>query len=168
MVMCSSAGQSWRAGHPLEQQASSGCEGSASDRDKPAAGGGRRAAGVSQLALCAAIELLTGTIHNGTGPVPSVTKNSLPPVNWRWVEEGDGYVGRLQPPGQPLMGVGLPSGLQCLVLYPYRITWAVTHCARGPQYPDSANCSNISVRPMPVGCGCVWCWPWLAAVSLLA
>ncbi len=27
-------------------------------------------------------------------------KNSLPPVNWRWVEEGDGYVGRLQPPGQ--------------------------------------------------------------------
>jgi hypothetical protein len=26
-------------------------------------------------------------------------KNSLPPVNWRWVEEGDGYVGRLQPPG---------------------------------------------------------------------
>jgi hypothetical protein len=45
--------------------------------------------------------------------------NSLPPVNWRWVEEGDGYVGRLQPPGQPL-GVGLPSGLQCLVPYPYR------------------------------------------------
>jgi hypothetical protein len=43
-------------------------------------------------------------------------KNSL---NWRWVEEGDGYVGRLQPPGQPL-GVGLPSGLQCLVPYPYR------------------------------------------------
>jgi hypothetical protein len=36
-------------------------------------------------------------------------KNSLPPVNWRWVEEGDGYVGRLQPPGQPL-GVGLPVG----------------------------------------------------------
>jgi hypothetical protein len=26
-------------------------------------------------------------------------KNSLPPVNWRWVEEGDGYVGRLQPHG---------------------------------------------------------------------
>jgi hypothetical protein len=46
-------------------------------------------------------------------------KNSLPPVNWRWVEEGDGYVGRLQPPGQPL-GVGLPSGLQCMVPYPYR------------------------------------------------
>ncbi len=46
-------------------------------------------------------------------------KNSLPPVNWRWVEEGDGYVGRLQPHGQPL-GVGLPSGLQCLVPYPYR------------------------------------------------
>jgi hypothetical protein len=49
-------------------------------------------------------------------------KNSLPPLavlNWRWVEEGDGYVGRLQPPGQPL-GVGLPSGLQCLVRpYPY-------------------------------------------------
>jgi hypothetical protein len=40
-------------------------------------------------------------------------------VNWRWVEEGDGYVGRLQPPGQPL-GVGPPSGLQCLVPYPYR------------------------------------------------
>ncbi len=42
-------------------------------------------------------------------------------MNWRWVEEGDGYVGRLQvqPPGQPL-GVGLPSGLQCLVPYPYR------------------------------------------------
>ncbi len=35
-------------------------------------------------------------------------------MNWRWVEEGDGYVGRLQPHGQPL-GVGLPSGLQCLV-----------------------------------------------------
>jgi hypothetical protein len=47
-------------------------------------------------------------------------KNSLPPVNWRWVGEGDGYVGRLQPHGQPL-GVGLPSGLQCLVTYPYRI-----------------------------------------------
>jgi hypothetical protein len=31
----------------------------------------------------------------------------------------DGYVGRLQPPGQPL-GVVLPSGLQCLVPYPYR------------------------------------------------
>jgi hypothetical protein len=48
--------------------------------------------------------------------------NSLPPVNtvnWRWVEEGDGCVGRLQPPGQPL-GVGLPNGLQCLVPYPYR------------------------------------------------
>ncbi len=40
-------------------------------------------------------------------------------MNWRWVEEGDGYVGRLQPHGQPL-GVGLPSGLQCLVPYPYR------------------------------------------------
>ncbi len=39
-------------------------------------------------------------------------------MNWRWVEEGDGYVGRLhrlQPHGQPL-GVGL----QCLVPYPYR------------------------------------------------
>ncbi len=24
----------------------------------------------------------------------SKKKNSLPPVNWRWVEEGDGYVGR--------------------------------------------------------------------------
>ena len=47
------------------------------------------------------------------------TKNYLPPVNWRWVEEGDGYVGQLQPPGQP-PGVGLPSGLQCLVPYPYR------------------------------------------------
>jgi hypothetical protein len=35
-------------------------------------------------------------------------KNSLPPLNWRWVEEGE-----------PL-GVGLPSGLQCLVPYPYR------------------------------------------------
>ncbi len=23
-------------------------------------------------------------------------KTSLPPVNWRWVEEGDGYVGRIQ------------------------------------------------------------------------
>ncbi len=42
-------------------------------------------------------------------------------MNWRWVEEGDGYVGRLQPHGQPL-GVGLPSGLQCLVPYPYRNT----------------------------------------------
>ncbi len=49
-------------------------------------------------------------------------QNYLPPVNWRWVEEGDGYVGRLQPPGQPLR-VGLPSGLQCLVPYPYR-GWA--------------------------------------------
>jgi hypothetical protein len=50
--------------------------------------------------------------------------NSLPPVNWRWVEEGDGYVGRLQPPGQPL-GVGLPSGLQAVpgpVPLPYYIT----------------------------------------------
>jgi hypothetical protein len=51
-------------------------------------------------------------------------QNSLPPVNWRWVEKGDGYVGRLQPPGQPL-GVGLPSGLQCLVPYPYRRGQAV-------------------------------------------
>jgi hypothetical protein len=45
--------------------------------------------------------------------------NSLPPVNWRWVEEGDGDVGQLQPPGQPL-GVVLPSGLQRLVPYSYR------------------------------------------------
>jgi hypothetical protein len=51
--------------------------------------------------------------------VRRLKKNSLPPVNWRWVEEGDGYVGPLQPHGQPL-GVGLPSGLQCLVPYPYR------------------------------------------------
>jgi hypothetical protein len=35
------------------------------------------------------------------------------------VEEGDGYVGRLKPPGQP-PGVGLPSGQQRLVPYPYR------------------------------------------------
>jgi hypothetical protein len=33
-------------------------------------------------------------------------------VNWRWVEEGDGYVGPLQPPGQPL-GVGLPIPVGC-------------------------------------------------------
>jgi hypothetical protein len=50
-------------------------------------------------------------------------------VNWRWVEEGDGYVGRLQPPGQPL-GVGLPSGLQCLVPYPYVMS-ATTETAAG-------------------------------------
>jgi hypothetical protein len=30
-------------------------------------------------------------------------QNYLPPVNWRWVEEGDG---RLQPSGQPL---GVPD-----------------------------------------------------------
>jgi hypothetical protein len=69
------------------------------------------------------------TAINATGPRPHgrsmylaatlAKKTSLPPVNWRWVEEGDGYVGRLQPPGQPL-GVGLPSGLQCLFPYPYR------------------------------------------------
>jgi hypothetical protein len=52
-------------------------------------------------------------------PSPPRPKTSLPPMNWRWVEEGDGYVGRLQPPGQPL-GVVLPRGLQCLVPYPYR------------------------------------------------
>ena len=57
-------------------------------------------------------------------------KQSLPPVNWRWVEEGDGYVGRLRPPGQPL-GVGLPSGLQCLVLYPYRATHLFSCTAMG-------------------------------------
>jgi hypothetical protein len=51
----------------------------------------------------------------------STKKQSLPPVNWRWVEEGDGYVGRLQPHGQPLR-VGVPSGLQCLVPYPYRLS----------------------------------------------
>jgi hypothetical protein len=56
-------------------------------------------------------------------------QNSLPPVNWRWVEEGDGYVGRLQPPGQPL-GVGLPSGLQCLVPYPYRRPPVRVHCSK--------------------------------------
>jgi hypothetical protein len=38
----------------------------------------------------------------GAGKVLGMEKNSLPPVNWRWVEEGDGYVGRLQPSGQPL------------------------------------------------------------------
>ncbi len=39
-------------------------------------------------------------------------KTSLPPVNWRWVEEGDGYVGRLQPHGQPL-GVGRQGIRSC-------------------------------------------------------
>ncbi len=45
-------------------------------------------------------------------------------MNWRWVEEGDGYVRHCSPPvGGPLK---LPqetpvSGLQqCLVPYPYR------------------------------------------------
>jgi hypothetical protein len=65
----------------------------------------------------------------------TIKKNSLPPVNWRWIEEGDGYVGRLQPHGQPL-GVGLPSGLQCLVPYPYRET-------------------IISI------CLLSWSWPWV-------
>jgi hypothetical protein len=80
---------------------------------------------------CMATTCLNSQATGSTGPCPDIAsrlesahhkppKNkSLPPVNWRWVEEGDGYVGRLQPPGQPL-GVGLPSGLQCLVLYPYR------------------------------------------------
>jgi hypothetical protein len=70
-------------------------------------------------------------------------QKSLPPVNWRWVEEGDGYVGRLQPPGQPL-GVGLPSGLQCLVPYPYRWVHAVASCTT-PWFlfhPQEAVCST--------------------------
>jgi hypothetical protein len=46
--------------------------------------------------------------------VAVVKKNSLPPVNWRWVEEGDGYVGRLQPHGQPL-GLGFPVGCSAVV-----------------------------------------------------
>jgi hypothetical protein len=61
---------------------------------------------------------VTTLAHDMISTALSSKKNALPPVNWRWVEEGDGYVGRLQPPGQPL-GVGLPSGLQCLVPYPY-------------------------------------------------
>ncbi len=68
-------------------------------------------------------------------------KNSLPPVNWRWVEEGDGYVGRLQPHGQPL-GVGLPSGLQCLVPYPYR--------AYGPKCNQSCTTWAAQLKPEPI------------------
>jgi hypothetical protein len=40
--------------------------------------------------------------YSGPGPKAWIDQcsgeqqnNSLPPVNWRWVEEGDGYVGRL-------------------------------------------------------------------------
>jgi hypothetical protein len=81
-------------------------------------------------------------------------QNSLPPVNWRWVEEGDGYVGRLQPPGQP-MGVGLPSGLQRLVPYPYR---CCAPCFTGSSRLTSScmcNCAGMhrgmptTVRPAP-------------------
>jgi hypothetical protein len=54
---------------------------------------------------------VAAALHNVFKRISETAKNkSLPPVNWRWVEEGDGYVGRLQPHGQPL-GVGLPSGL---------------------------------------------------------
>jgi hypothetical protein len=62
-------------------------------------------------------------------------QKTLPPVNWRWVEEGDGYVGRLQPPEQPL-GVGLPSGLQCLVPYPYRTTTACAYLRPRPSMQE--------------------------------
>ncbi len=52
--------------------------------------------------------------------------NVLPPVNWRWVEEGDGYVGHCSPLlGGPLeLPQASSSGLQqCLVPCPYR--WSV-------------------------------------------
>ncbi len=61
-------------------------------------------------------------------------------MNWRWVEEGDGYVGRLQPPGQPL-GVGLPSGLQCLVPYPYRGGSRLSSAAVSESLPSLASSS---------------------------
>jgi hypothetical protein len=52
-------------------------------------------------------------------PAQARPKNhSLPPVNWRWVEEGNGYVGPSSPLGNTT--VVFPSGLQCLVPYPYR------------------------------------------------
>jgi hypothetical protein len=66
----------------------------------------------NKSALCISFLLHHSALH-------CIKINSLPTVNGRWVEEGDGYVWRLQPPGQPL-GVGLPSGLQCLVPYRYR------------------------------------------------
>jgi hypothetical protein len=50
--------------------------------------------------------------------------NYLPPVNWRWFEEGDGYVRHCSlPAGGPLdLPQGNSSGLQlqCQVPYPYR------------------------------------------------
>jgi hypothetical protein len=49
--------------------------------------------------------------HMSCAAATPATKNtSLPPMNWRWVEEGDGDVGRLQPSGQPL-GVALTTAL---------------------------------------------------------
>jgi hypothetical protein len=71
--------------------------------------------------------------------VSGAKTNSLPPVNWRWVEEGDGYVGRLQPPGQPL-GVGLPSGLQCLVRYPYRCQGSAAKVVSGACLLNARQC----------------------------
>jgi hypothetical protein len=70
-------------------------------------------------------------------------KNSLPPVNWRWVEEGDGYVGRLQPHGQPLR-VGVPSGLQCLVPYPYRSAVQVFSCESSRSTPPDVTGTPVA------------------------
>ncbi len=81
-------------------------------------------------------------------------KNSLPPVNWRWVEEGDEYVGRLQPPGQPL-GVGLPSGLQRLVPYPYRSRGYETSAGGSLILPGaSVACTSLGKTPGLPGHAC--------------
>jgi hypothetical protein len=60
-------------------------------------------------------------------------KNSLPPVNWRWVEEGDGYVGRLQPPGQPLGDILASLAGDSELQYRWvHVTAAAVQVGRGP------------------------------------
>ncbi len=88
-------------------------------------------------------------------------KNYLPPVNWRWVEEGDGYVGRLQPPGQPL-GVGLPSGLQCLVPYPYRTSSHTASACGGSRTRTHASRQSVGCLKTaePGVLACIWWLPY--------
>ncbi len=56
-------------------------------------------AGCKQLHSC---WLAGTTLPSGSYPVSPgwllTKKHSLPPVNWRWVEEGDGYVRHCSPP----------------------------------------------------------------------
>jgi hypothetical protein len=96
-------------------------------------------------------------------------KNSLPPVSWRWVEEGDGYVGRLQPPEQPLR-VDVPYWDQHLMTWRAQATILLDLPISPANVVGKAHwySDKLTVRGMvpwrqtmvriPAGAQCEWCW----------